>query len=74
MLALIAMPSLEFGPTCEHGRLDELHQLVNLDEDGDRHFQLGAVLAISGWNAAAAGHEQYLQQIIRLLVSLSQEA
>lgn len=27
--------------TCEHGRLEKLHQFVNLDQHIDRHLKLG---------------------------------
>lgn len=30
--------------TCEYGGLDQLHELVDLDEDIDRHLQFATIL------------------------------
>lgn len=78
-------PPRDGARTGEDGRLDELHELVDLDEHRDRHFEVGAACAIRSlpsqpsfsttreWEATKR-YAQDLQERARLLVRLGKEA
>jgi hypothetical protein len=59
--------------TCENGRFQQLHELVDLYKCVHGHLEVGTV-TVSGGEVVWCGDIQNLEQMVGLLVGLSKEA